>query len=156
MSVHYAEYADKTHRVEYIGRRQRNDCIKTIPVGRGSEPMWSFFLDGGRRSGSMLSFSPDGTGILSHSGGCVHVWDATSGETIAGPLVAEDDKPYPLSTAYLSDGRYVVVASRNGIIRKWDILTSCPVSERMMSDFQINSTCAATFAPDRKIGRAHV
>ena len=59
MSIHYAEYADKALRVEYVGRRRRNDCIKTIPVGRGSV--------------SMLSFSPDGTRILSNSGGRVYV-----------------------------------------------------------------------------------
>ena len=136
MSIHYAEYANKAFRVEYVGRRQRNDCIKTIPVRRGSE--------------SMLSFSPGGTRILSNSGGRVYIWDATSGERIAGPLVAEDDKPYTLSIAYSPNGRYVVVATRNGIIRKWDILTSCLVSERIMSDFQIDWTWAATFSPDTK------
>ena len=136
MSIHYAEYADKALRVEYIGRRRRNDCIKTIRVGL--------------KSVSMLSFSPDGTQILCSSDRGVYVWDATSGERIAEPLVAEDDKSHALSAAYLPDGRYVVVVTRNGIIRKWDALTSCLVSERVMSDFQIDSTCAATFSPDRK------
>ena len=139
MSIHYSEYADKAHRVEYIGRRQRNDCIKTISSGLESV--------------SMLSFSPDGTRILCNSDRRVYVWDATSGETIAGPLVAEDDKDdkdNALSAAYSPDGRYVVVATRNRIIRKWDVLTSCLVSERVMSDFQIDWTCAATFSPDRK------
>ena len=78
MSIHYAEYANKALRVEYVGRRQRNDCIKTIPVEGGSV--------------SMLSFSPDGTQILSNSDRDIYVWDATSGERIAGPLVGEDDK----------------------------------------------------------------
>ena len=131
MSIHYAEYADKTHRVEYIGRRRRNDCIKTIRV------KWDV---------STLSFSPDGTHILSNSGRRIHVWDATSGETIAGPLVVDGkkgdkgDEEEALSAAYLPDGRYVVVATRNGIILKWDTLTSCLVSERIMSDFQIDPT----------------
>ncbi|PAV22978.1 WD40 domain containing protein [Pyrrhoderma noxium] len=136
MSIHYAEYADNAIQVEYIGRRRRNDCIKTIRVRLESV--------------SMLSFSPDGTQILCNSDRRVYVWDATSGERIAEPLVAEDDKGDALSAAYLPDGRYVVVASRNGIIRKWDALTSCLVSERVMSDSQIDSTCAATFSPDRK------
>ncbi|PAV22987.1 nucleotide-binding-oligomerization-domain like receptor [Pyrrhoderma noxium] len=136
MSIHYAEYADTAHQVKYVGRRRRNDCIKMIPVERG-------YL-------STLSFSPDGTRILSDSRRVVYVWDATSGERIAGPLVAEDDKDNALSAAYSPDGRYVVVATRNGIIRKWDVLTSCLVSERVMSDFQIDWTCAATFSPDRK------
>ena len=136
MSNHYAEYADNAIQVEYVGRRRRNDCIKTISSGLGSV--------------SMLSFSPDGTRILCNSDRRVYVWDATSGERIAEPLVAEDDKGDALSAAYLPDGRYVVVATTNGIIRKWDALTSCLVSERMMSDFQIDSTCAATFSPDTK------
>ena len=139
MSNHYAKYADKAHRVEYIGRRPRNDCIKTISVE------WE--------SVSMLSFSPDGTRILSNSGGRVYVWDATSGETIAGLLVAEDDKSHALTAAYLSDGRYAVVASRNGIIKKWDIPTNCLISERVMREFRIEATrwgVPATFSPDRK------
>ena len=125
MSIHYAGYADKAPRVEYVGRKRRNDCIKTIRVRPGSV--------------STLSFSPDGTQILCNSDRRVYVWDATSGERIAEPLVAEDDKGDALSAAYLPDGRYVVVATRNGIIKKWDILTSRLVSERVMSDFQINS-----------------
>ena len=136
MSIHYAKYAHTGYRVEYIGIKRRNDCIKTIPVGLESV--------------SMLSFSPDGTRILCSSDRRVYVWDATSGETIAELLVAEDDKGDALSAAYLPDERYVIVATRNGIIKKWDVLTSCLVSERVMSDFQIDSTCAATFSPDRK------
>ena len=124
MSIHYAEYADKAHQVEYVGRRQRNDCIKTISVG------WGYV--------SILSFSPDGTRILSNSDRGVYVLDATSGERITGPLVAENDKSYALSAAYLPDERYVVVVTRNGIIRKWDVLSNCLVSERVMSDFQID------------------
>ena len=124
MSIHYAKYVPTGYRVEYIGRKRRNDCIKTIRVRL--------------RSVSMLSFSPDGTQILCNPDRRVYLWDATSGERIAEPLVAEDDKGDALSAAYLPDGRYVVVASRNGIIRKLDALTSCLVSRRVMSDFQID------------------
>ena len=85
----------------------------------------------------MLSFSPDGTRILSDSDRGVYVLDATSGETIAGPLIVDGKKgdkgneEEALSAAYLPDGRYIVVATTNGIILKWDVLTSCLVSERM-------------------------
>ena len=137
MSIHYSEYADKARRVEYIGRRPRNDCIKTIPVE------WRYV--------STLSFSPDGTRILSNSFRGVYVWDATSGDTNTGPLVAEDDESYLLSAAYLLDWRYVVVATTNGIIKKWNVLANCLVLERLISDFQIDSTCTATFSPDRKL-----
>ena len=136
MSTHYAKYAEKTLQVEYIGRKRRNDCIKTIQVER--------------RCITTSSFSPDGTRILSNSARGVGVCDTTSGELIASLLLAEDDKSYALSAAYLPDGRYIIAASENGIIKKWDVLTNCLVWERVMSDFQIDPTWAATFSPDRK------
>ena len=92
------------------------------------------------------------TRILSNLGGRVYVWDATSGERIAGLLVAEDDKDYALSASYLPDGRYAIVVTRNGIIKKWDILTNRLISERVMSEFHIEARrgVPATFSPDRK------
>ena len=160
VSIHYAKYANSALRVEYIGKKQHNDCIKTIQVKRRHALTY------------LLLFSRDGTQILSDSFQNIYVRDATSGKRIAGPLVAEEgdeddedeeheedeeddeeDEEYEgdaLSAAYSSDGRHIVVATTNGIIRKWDVLTSCLVSERVMSDFQIDSTCAETFAPDRK------
>ena len=138
MSIHYAKYANSAFRVEYMGRKVPNDCIKTI------QTKWEYV--------STCSFSPDGTRILSNSGRVVCVWDATSGELITGPLKAKDDKSYPLSAAYSPDGRYIVVASRNGIIRKWDVLTNCLVWKRVMSNFRIDMREAesAAFSPDRK------
>ena len=146
MSIHYSKYANNTFRVEYIGRKPRNDCIKTIPVERGHSKT------------KILLLSPDGTRILSNSKQGVCVWDATSGELIAGPMAAEDDEGdvdherCALSAAYLPDGRYAVAATRNSIIKKWDVLTSCLVSERVMSNIQIDTrwTKLAAFSPDRK------
>ena len=115
MSIHYAEYADKAHRVEYVGRRQRNDCIKTIEVERGYV--------------SMMSFSPDGTRIISNFERGVCIWDATSGELITR-LFAGNDEYSVLSAGYLPDGRYIIGVSTNGIIRKWDVLTSSLVWEK--------------------------
>ena len=37
MSIHYAKYAWTGCRVEYIGRKQRNDRIKAIQVDRERE-----------------------------------------------------------------------------------------------------------------------
>ena len=147
MSIHYAKYANSAIRVEYIGGKQRYDCIKTIQVER----IWDYV--------PILSFSPDGTRVLSSSIRGVSVWDATSGELIAGPMAAEDDEGdvdherCALSAAYLPDGRYIVVTSRNGITRKWDLFTNCLVWERVMSNFQINTRRArsAAFSPNRKL-----
>ena len=41
MSTHYAKYVPTGYRVEYIGRKRRNDCIKTIRVDRKREWEWS-------------------------------------------------------------------------------------------------------------------
>ena len=40
MSIHYAKYVPMGYRVEYIGRKRRNDCIKTIQVDREREREW--------------------------------------------------------------------------------------------------------------------
>ena len=137
MSIHYAKYSNSVIRVEYIGRKQRNDYIKTIHLGG------DYVLT--------LSFSPDGTRILFNLGRGVYIWDATGGELIAGPLLAEDEDDI-FSASYLPDGRHIIVDSGKGIIKKWDVITNRLVSERMMSDFEIDSTwvVSVTFSPDRK------
>ncbi|PAV21526.1 nucleotide-binding-oligomerization-domain like receptor [Pyrrhoderma noxium] len=139
MSIHYSKYANDAFRVEYIGRKRRNDCIKTIPVERGHSKT------------KILLLSPDGTRILSNSKQGVCVWDATSGELIAGPLEGSDELDV-LSATYSTDGRYIIGVSTNGIIRKWDVLTSCLVWEKVTVRGQINSgwMASAVFSPDTK------
>ena len=116
MSKHYSKYANDAFRVEYIGTKPCNDCIKTIQVEQ--EVYTNFLL-----------FSPDGTRVLFSLRKGVCEWDATSGELIAGPLTGNDESNV-LSAAYLSDGRYIIGVSTNGIIRKWDVLTSSLVWEK--------------------------
>ena len=139
MSMHYSKYANDAFRVEYIGRKPRNDCIKTIQVEWGDERI------------DFLLFSPDGTRILSNLEQGVCVWDATSGELLAGPLAGSNETRV-LSATYLPDGRYIISVSGNGIIKKWDVLTICLVWERIMVERQIDSTwmTSAVFSPDRK------
>ena len=105
MSIHYAKYASTGCRVEYIGRKRRNDCIKTIRVDRKREWEWERGRGRGRgwerrqereqrwgiSSPSLLLFSPDGTRILSDPVRVVCAWEATSGELIAGPLTGDDE-----------------------------------------------------------------
>ena len=139
MSIHYSKYASDAFRVEYIGRKPRNDCTKTIQVGDGFTPI------------NFLLFSPDGTRIVSNSKRGVCVWDVTSGELIAGPLEGNDEARV-LSAAYLPDGRYIIGVNTNGIIRKWDVLTSCLVWERVTVEEQTDSgwMASAVISPDRK------
>ena len=109
MSIHYAKYAWTGCRVEYIGRKQRNDCIKTIQVVRN----WQHV--------PISSFSPDSTRILSSSER-ICIWEATSGKLIASPL-AGDDEPDAFSATYSPPGGYIVAANEDGIPKKWDTLT---------------------------------
>ena len=139
MSIHYSKYANDAFRVEYIGTKRRHDCIKTIQLKREDEPI------------EFLLFSPDGTRIISDSKRGICVWDATSGELIAR-LLAGNDESRVLSAGYLPDGRYIIDVSTNGIIRKWDVLTSSLVWERVTFEEQTNSgwMTYAKFSPDRK------
>ncbi|PAV14672.1 nucleotide-binding-oligomerization-domain like receptor [Pyrrhoderma noxium] len=145
MSIHYAKYVPTGYRVEYIGRKRRNDCIKTIQVNWGQdliyESSWTTFL----------SFSPDGTRVLSDSVRGVCVWEATSGKFIAGPLTG-DHRSDALSATYSPDGGYIIVASDDGIIRRWDAFTNCLVWEREIDRKQIDlsQVVLAAFSPDAK------
>ena len=146
MSTHYAKYASNRFQVEYIGTKQRGDCIKTIQVSRG----WR------RRSTPfptiVLLFSPDGTQVLSNSERGICVWEATSGKLTAGPLAGADGSSV-LSATYLPDGRYIIVVSDDGIIKKWDAVTNSLVWETEMDKRQIDlsKTELVAFSPDRKI-----
>ena len=70
---------------------------------------------------------------------------------IAGPLEGSDELDV-LSATYSTDGRYIIGVSTNGIIRKWDVLTSCLVWEKVTVRGQINSgwMASAVFSPDTK------
>ena len=146
MSIHYAKYASKGRRVEWIGTRQRYDCIKIIQVDSRREE--------GRRWETLptnfLFFSPDGTRILSNSEH-VCVWEATSGELVAGPL-AGDDETDALTAAYLPDGRYIIVVGRDGVLRKWDTLTNYLVWKRETNEegIDLSRVVSAILSPDGK------
>ena len=140
MSKRYAKDAFTGCRVEYIGKKRRNDCIKTIQV-EGFRRRLFFPIN-------FLLFSPDGTRILSNSERGACIWDVTSGKLIAGPL-AGDDKKIALFATYLPDGRYIIVAGRGGAIRKWDVLTSRLVWERKI--YSTHEPISMAFSPNRKL-----
>ena len=139
MSKHYSKYANSAFRVEYIGRKPRNDCIKTIQVGDIYTPI------------DFLLFSPDGMRILSNSMRGLCVWDVTSGELIAGPLAGNDDSSV-LSAAYSLDGKCIISIIRSGIITKWDIFTGRIVWEREIDkrEIDLSQVVSAVFSPNIK------
>ncbi|PAV14717.1 nucleotide-binding-oligomerization-domain like receptor [Pyrrhoderma noxium] len=81
----------------------------------------------------------------------VCVWEATSGKLITGPLTGDDESD-ALSATYSPDGRYIIVASDDGILRKWDALANCPVWEREIDRKQVDlsQVVSAAFSPDVK------
>ena len=129
MLLQYSEYARETFEMKHFGKQRHNYCIKTIRVRweRGDEYLPTDFL----------LFSPDGTRVLSNSERGVCVWDATSAMLITGPLTGDDESDV-LAAAFLPDGRYIIVASRDGIIRKWDILINSLVWERVTDKMQLD------------------
>ncbi|PAV14715.1 nucleotide-binding-oligomerization-domain like receptor [Pyrrhoderma noxium] len=161
MSIHYANYVPTGYRVEYIGRKRRNDCIKTIRVSRKRE--WEWVREWARErerererrwgtsSPSFLLFSPDGTRILSDPVRVVCVWEAISGKLITGPLTGDDESD-ALTATYSPDGRYIIIVSDDGILRKWDAFTNCPVWEREIDRGQadLSQVVSAAFSPDAK------
>ncbi|PAV14667.1 nucleotide-binding-oligomerization-domain like receptor [Pyrrhoderma noxium] len=159
MSIHYAKYVPTGYRVEYIGRKRRNVCIKTIQVDRERErgpglvpaTVQSWRREWERGLFFFLLFSPDGTRILSDPVRVVCVWEATSGKFIAGPLTGDDESD-ALTATYSPDGRYIIVASEDGVIRKWDAHTNCLIWEREIDRKQVDLSrvVSAAFSPDAK------
>ncbi|KIM29936.1 hypothetical protein M408DRAFT_22388 [Serendipita vermifera MAFF 305830] len=76
-------------------------------------------LEGHRSPISSLSFSPDGTRIVSGSSDqTIRVWDAETGDTVMGPL--EGHTSSVTSVSFSSDGTRVVSGSWDKNIRVWD------------------------------------
>ena len=70
---------------------------------------------------------------------------------IASPL-AGDDEPDAFSATYSPPGGYIVAANEDGIPKKWDTLTHCPIWERERDRKQVDLSriASAAFSPDAK------
>ena len=85
---HYIAKFNGLARVEYIGDKPKEACIKQINVG---SQVYS------------VSFSPDGTRIVSGSLEGVRVWDIVSGESVFDLFRGRSN-----IVAYSNDGKYRV------------------------------------------------
>ena len=97
---HYAAKFNELAHVEYIGDKPKEACIKQINVG---SQVFS------------VSFSPDGTRVVSGSWKGVRVWDVVSGE-----LVFDLYQGLSFSVAFSNDGKYIASGNYNGTIGLWN------------------------------------
>ena len=76
-------------------------------------------LEGHTSGVSSVSFSPDGSRIVSGSDDkSVRVWDASSGECVLGPL--EGHTSGVTSVSFSPDGSRIVSGSEDKSVRVWD------------------------------------
>ncbi len=92
-----------------------------------------------------VAFSPDGHHIVSGSRDrTIRVWDATTGETVAGPFTGHTDSVQ--SVAFSPDGHYIVSGSRDRTIRVWNATTGETVAGPFTG--HTDSVQSVAFSPD--------
>jgi len=91
-------------------------------------------------------FSPDGKRILTASGDDMAcVWDAQSGQLLAGPFEHNGGAmPSPVSARFSPDGKRILTASAEAA-QVWDAVSGQPITEPLKHS---NLITAAEFSPD--------
>ena len=103
VACHYAAEFNGLARVEYIGDKPKEVCIKQINVGSIV---------------NSVSFSPDGTRVVSGSLEGVRVWDVVSGESIFDLYRGMSN-----SVAYSNGGKCIGSGNVDGTIGLWNAAT---------------------------------
>ena len=98
---------------------------QTLSLERGQLSHWprlEMTIHGHERIVLSVAFSPDGRRIASASRDrTIRVWDATTGEIVAGPFTGHTDRV--TSVAFSPDGQCIASASQDHTIRVWDSTT---------------------------------
>jgi WD40 repeat protein len=121
---------------------------RILHVERGQLSHWpSLEMTISNFGGRVLSiaFSPDGRHIVSGSeDGNVRVWNATTGEIVAGPFPRHNG--WVMSVAFSPDGQHIVSGSRDKTIRVWNAATGETVAGPFTGHkYHVNSVA---FSPD--------
>src|SRR6266481_3429680 len=104
VSTHYSSWFPRTLHVER-GRLSRWPSCEMVISNVG----------GNVRS---VAFSPGGHHIVSGSDdGRIRVWNATTGDTVAGPFTGHTD--WVRSVPFLLDGHHIISCYSDGTIRVW-------------------------------------
>src|SRR6266550_1920288 len=91
-----------------------------------------------------VAFSPDGTRIVSGSDHTIQVWDARSGDVVAGPF--EGHTNYVMSVAFSPDGTRIVSGLDDRTIRVWDARSGDVVAGPF--EGHTSSVTLVVFSPD--------
>ncbi|KAG2339592.1 hypothetical protein BDR05DRAFT_938889 [Suillus weaverae] len=92
-----------------------------------------------------VSFSPDGTRIVSGSGDkSVRLWDAATGQPVGEPLRGHTGLVW--SVSFSPDGTRIVTGSEDKTVRLWDAAMGQPVGEPLWG--HTDEVLSVSFSPD--------
>ncbi|KAG2029825.1 WD40-repeat-containing domain protein, partial [Suillus americanus] len=99
---------------------------------------------------SSVSFSPDGTRIVSGSSdSTVRVWDAATGLPFGEPFQGHTSSV--LSVSFSPDGTRIVSGSRDSTVRVWDAATAQPFQEHTEINSSVSLNNGWVVSPDGQL-----
>ena len=126
-------------------RRQYPGAPAIETGGLSTWPAIQNVLEGHTASVKSVTFSPDGHRIVSGSDdGTIRVWDAETGEVVAGPFNGHSD--LVSSVAFSPDGHRIVSGSYDKTVRVWDAETGEVVEGPFNG--HIKAAHSVAFSPD--------